>query len=371
MRSKASIEEVIKRLLRDFNSSSDDGEELVWGSCREEVSIDSYLFPVPGLILYVLHELHGFPLGYCGDKTHWTIPFVYQCVSCAISFEKSGLHLYADRHQADQINLNKLLGKLKKAIEVVEKHVLTEIAQDQIKSGNITIPNRFHFLNGQYHYFRDQAASSYSSLNPASFNEIVKINSESVYNSLAMIDAYFSRLEHFLVLALPFSSYDRAVDNLVNFVGSIWSDKIKRVMGLENPKIHNYYNRLLEVKEKYRNTFAHGGFEKKGQSFYFHLPEVGAIPASMSGYKDSVYFNFFPIREPEFRDVCILFDEFDSLLESVTLPQAWQFAKSGIDLILEENYLLAMLATVNNPKEFDEWLSKMTEMFYGYVNVEY
>ena len=142
-------------------------------------------------------------------------------------------------------------------------------------------------------------------------------------------------------------------------------------MGLENPGIHNYYNRLLEVKEKYRNTFAHGGFEKKGQSFYFHLPEVGAIPASMSGYKNSVHFNFFPIRESEFKDVCILFDEFDSLLESVALPQAWQFAKSGIDLILEESYLLEMLAAVNNPKEFDEWLRKTTEMVYRYVNVEY
>jgi hypothetical protein len=76
MRSKASIEEVIKRLLRDFKSSSDDGEGLVWGSCGEEISIDSYLFPVPNLILYVLHKLHGLPLGYCGDKTHWMIPFV-------------------------------------------------------------------------------------------------------------------------------------------------------------------------------------------------------------------------------------------------------------------------------------------------------
>ncbi|MEX5523454.1 hypothetical protein, partial [Bacillus cereus] len=82
----------------------------------------------------------------------------------------------------------------------------------------------------QYLYFRDRASFEYSQKNiqdseessrpidfmnhlMAQFNKEINANVVGQYNALAMIDSYFSRLEHFLVLALPFTNYDRKKDD--------------------------------------------------------------------------------------------------------------------------------------------------------------
>lgn len=363
--------ESIKERLREFTVACTDGADLVWENDNSEpIPISRSQFPIPSLILYVLNGLCMFPQGYRGDKTHWMIPFVYQDVNCAISHEKFGVRLYIHTKYQHQINPDELLGKLRKAIEISEKYILAEIAQDQIKSGNITIENHFHKLRSQYHYFRKQAASIYSE-DIDNILKIFPVRSEGSYNSLAMIDSYFSFLEHFFVLALPFSSYDRATDNLVDFVGAIWSKKLQRILDIKNPTIHGYYNRLVEIKEKYRNTFAHGGFEKKGQSFYFHLPDYGAIPASMSAYRNSVHFNFFPIEESSFQEICTLLDQFDDLLKSSALVQAWKFAESGLHLTLDEKNLSEIILAASDPISFDSWLEKESYLSDMYANADY
>lgn len=54
-----------------------------------------------------------------------------------------------------------------------------------------------------------------------------------VYNSLAMIDSYFSRLEHILVLALPFSKNNKEYD-IKKFIGEFWFKKYSEVFDLNN-----------------------------------------------------------------------------------------------------------------------------------------
>lgn len=93
---------------------------------------------------------------------------------------------------------------------------------------------------------------------------------------MAMIDAYFSRLEHFLVLALPFVGYKRDSDDLSQFIGSLWSDKFRRIFEIKNKEVQQHYDVLVGIKEKYRNTFAHGGFEKMVSRSIFTL--INLVP---------------------------------------------------------------------------------------------
>ncbi len=374
--------EVIKQVLRDFKASKSNITDITWERGVKRISVDRTLFPVPNLILFVLNGVCGFPLGYRGEKTHWIIPFSYKEVYCAISFEKFGIRLYISKQTQVNINENELLGNLRKSINIAEKNILANIAKNQIKKGNITILNQFHRLDSQYIYFRNNAEMSYKNNSVKSDNNDIKdiakllnshlrANQEGGYNALAMIDAYFSRLEHFLVLALPFSGYKRDKDDLTDFVGKIWSEKIKRIFDIQQNPMNNYYNRLVTIKEKYRNTFAHGGFEKKGASFYFHLPKYGAIPAKMSGHKDSVHFNFFPIEEETFREICSLFDELDLWLREIGAPYAWKFAISGLNMRFDEKYISEMLSATSDPKTFEEWINKESYLADMYANVDY
>lgn len=374
--------ESIKLRLRDFTPADSDAHDLVWGQGVDRSSVEREQFPVPNLILFVLHGLCGFPLGYRGEKTHWIVPFAYRGLSCAISLEKFGVRLYVAKCENTDINKSELLGKLRKAVEAAEKHILAEIAEDQIKSGNITIANQFHRLGKQYIYFREKAEAAYSppaqKTNNGSVDGLAELlnrgfraSAEGAFNALAMVDSYFSRLEHLLVLALPFSSYDRTTDDLTDFVGKIWSEKMKRVLDIKSLPMHGYYDRLVAVKEKYRNTFAHGGFEKKGASFYFHLQHFGAIPASMSGHKHSVHFNFFPIECESFKEICSLFDEVDDWLKLTGMPSAWRFAESGLDLSFDDKRVSEMLSAASDPDSFSEWLKIESYVADMHANADY
>lgn len=186
-----------------------------------------------------------------------------------------------------------------------------------------------------------------------------------------MIDAYFSRLEHFLVFALAFTNYERDKDNLAKFVGSIWSDKFRRILDVKDKNTQQHYDALVEVKEKYRNTFAHGGFEKNGQSFFFHLENFGPIPASMSGLRDSVHFNYFPIDKAGFENICNVFDDFDNYLSTKVLPEAWKFTNSGLNMAFDQESLNELLRVSEDTDVYDAWLEKQCYLLDMYTNADY
>ena len=293
------------------------------------------------------------------------------------------LYIYIDEETDIKINKEEVLGKLKKALDTVEKYILSTIANDQISKGNFSIVNRFNELSSQYYYFRETASLAYTPKdNPNitkdacnfithSLNAGFKANKEGGYNALAMIDAYFSRLEHFFVLALPFIGYDREKDNLANFIGSIWSEKFHHIFDMHDRSVKKHYDILVSIKEKYRNTFAHGGFEKNGQSFFFHLENFGAIPASMSGFKDSVHFNYFPIDKNGFENICSSFDDFDNYLSDIALPQAWKYANSALNLAFDQKNLSELLSVIKDIDTYDAWIEAQCYLFDMYANADY
>lgn len=374
------VEHIFLR-LKDFSAPGANAPDLIYHDGGSGYRIDADIFPCPELLLYLLHEIYKLPLGSRGEKMHWTVPFVYKDVHYAIAFEKFGLRIYAERDADTRIK--EVLGKLRKAQDAAEQYILNDVAKAQIAAGNISIANRFSLFDNQYHYFREQAGLAYSPLNPPEvppqdfsllsdvLNQMHRSKRDGGFNALAMIDAYFSRLEHILVLSLPFVEFNRDEENLAEFIGSLWSEKFRRVLGQSDKKIQRFYEQLVQVKEKFRNTFAHGGFEKNGQSFFFHLDKFGAVPASMSGVRDSVHFNYFPIDQDAFEKVCALFDEFDEYLSTTALPVAWKYTCSGLNIAFDQKSLSELLALVDDDAAFDSWLEYQHHLADMYANAEY
>ena len=347
--------------------------------------IDNKQFPVANLLLFLLRGVCKFPSGTIGDKMYWSINFTYKGHKCVIADQKFGLRLYTE--STSGVNPKEILDKLEKALLLIEKNHLKDFANEQIKKGNITVINQFYKLNGQYEYFRDRAITEYSTVLGVNIerdkfqsliagfverhNQEKKAERNGQYNALAMIDAYFSRLEHIMVLALPFANYHREKDDLNKFVADPWGRKLQRILNFSDKRVKKHHQDLLYIKEKFRNTFAHGGFEKNGQSFSFHLGWAGPIPVSMSGVRESVHFNNISIVKKGFEYICGVFNSFDDYLSDDGIRAAWKYAESGLDLPLEERYLSELLSVAGDDEAYNHKLEYLNYQYHQFLNAEF
>ncbi len=262
-----------------------------------------------------------------------------------------------------------MLVRLKQLIRMADK-MIEPLVTKQIEDGNVTIVNSLALLTAQYDFFRKKAKQSFSKRTSARvlkkngeakavarLNSNFKFELEGSYYAAAMIDAYFSRLEHLLVVVLPFAGFDPKNDNLQRIIGSFWSDKYKRVLDIQSDaKAKEFYDRLIDIKEKYRNPLSHGLFKKDGASLFFHMPVVGAIPIYLSQFDPSIHYSVFPLVQSPFREICELLDSFDKYLRSGALRYAIEFAEAGLDIAFDAKSRTSYDAAMKSAKSFEEFL---------------
>jgi len=110
---------------------------------------------------------------------------------------------------------------------------------------------------------------------------------------------------------------------------------------LNDVKVSKNFNSLKNIKENYRNYYAHGGFEKRGASLYFHFPGLGALPALLSNIKEKPHFSFFPVEEDEYKKINNVINEFNIWVRSeeskMNLPI--KYIESGLNIPCDPNGL--------------------------------
>jgi hypothetical protein len=128
------------------------------------VPIEPRRVPVPSLYRYVLLEaVDGVDLP-LQEKMAFDVGFRYESVPCTLALQKFGVRLYVAT-DVPESNVrefsNRLLGKLTKGVELVEKQVLRPLADQQLADGNVTIANQRGFLRTTYEHFRDEARRAF------------------------------------------------------------------------------------------------------------------------------------------------------------------------------------------------------------------
>src|SRR5262249_22757239 len=124
-------------------------------------------------------------------------------------------------------------------------------------------------------------------------------------------------------------------------------------------------------KERYRNPIAHGGFEKGGASLYFHVPTVGALPASLVSVRDSWTFSFIPIPETSYAEICALFDEVDAFLARAPTAYGWKFAECGLDVVFDSKTREEHGCAMASDDAFEAMLKKLSLEVDYHRNMEY
>jgi hypothetical protein len=313
---------------------------------------DPRLFPVPELVLFALRNVMGFRWSGVGEKVRWSVYVTVEGEPFVFELRKFGFAI-GHREGISPALLNRVQGQLSSSLRLLEP-LLATYARTQIQSGNLTLENRMSEFDRRYGYFRALAFRAFGpdpeppveTLPPGDssgdmklfadwtdrMNRDVRRQEEGYFASGAMVDAYFSRLEHRVLLLRAFIGRPLAAGGFEAFLDKPWNERLREVADFStNPSCGRLLGRLREVKATIRNPLAHGGVESDGGAFYFHMPQIGAIPANLSRYRGRLRMSFFPIPESTHAETCALFDELDAVLTEGALELPNEFVRWGID----------------------------------------
>lgn len=332
----------------------------------------------------------GFPWSGTGEKVRWTIYFYVANKPYAIELAKFGLRLYYPT--GGQASIARVLGQLEAALGKLEKS-MESYAKERIQSGNVTIANRSNQFRERYEFFRGKAQAAYrsaenprrsrkaakrvagepdfSSIFDGFFKESAK-RGEGFFYSVAMVDAYFSYLEHQLVLLRAFLGTPLIDVTVADVLAARWDEKLKIVLGTDVAAHKDLVSDMRRLKERIRNPFAHGGVENDGGSIYFHVPNVGAIPGNMSRTKTSAHFNWIPVDSPDHDKACEIFDSLDRVLKAGALEWPARMVEAGVDPAWDKASLTKYRKLNREPAAARErWLKHWGEEWARHQNMDY
>lgn len=237
-----------------------------------------------------------------------------------------------------------------------------------------------------YQFFREKAQVAYET--PAPAPQVIhrdengkptgwssspwRSQIEGGYLASAMVDAYFSRLEHLLVLVLPFLDFEPGAGALVRFVGLTWDEKWRQVFDVATDnRAKLAYDRLREIKEAIRNPASHGGFAKKGTSFFFHVEKIGALPALLTKHGRS--FEFFITRVPAgtYQELCSQLDETDAFLAASIAASGVRYAQAGLAVVFSADFRKACRTAAASPAALEGFIEERAYLSDLHANMDY
>ncbi|PFE14042.1 hypothetical protein [Bacillus cereus] len=332
----------------------------------------------PYMIYIIFVQLLEFEHGYKTiEKVMYEIPFQYQEHYCMFSMEKFGLKLIINT--TDEGILKTLFRKIKSAAKIAEK-LLNPIIAESIDNGDITIENQSGILRQKYLYFRGRVEQIFSDNTDekvrepkglvGGLNSRIKLEKEIVFNTQAMLDAYFSFQEHLLILLLVFTNIDFKDERITILMNSNWTEKFNKVfLPAKNPELMKHFDTLKNLKE-IRNKYAHGGFEKGEASILAHVRGVGAIPVELPSNNEEL-FSFTLIKDINFKKICESIDAFENYLSKSDWSKAIKILEGGIDVRFDKGYITELKIAIDSDENLESFLYKESYMYDQEANMDW
>ncbi len=168
---------------------------------------------------------------------------------------------------------------------------------------------------------------------------------------MAAVGAYFSLLEHELVLVSSFADVTPEGGALLSFISARWGDKFRQLFDVGDAATNRVHQRLHEIAETYRNPYSHGWFPKQGAALWFHLEGIGAIPAGLSDIRSSPHFEVFPLRAERFETICAELDATDRWLRGGIYQAGFEWIDAGLDVAFDADSRREYRAFAGGPPE--------------------
>lgn len=348
---------------------------------------------MPELVLFALRDVMGFRWSGVEEKVRWSVYVTVENEPFVLEMRKFGFAI-DHRDGAPLALIRRVEGQLSSSLRLLEPS-LTTYAKLQIADGNLTLANRMSEFDDRYAYFRAQANAAFgpapeaavegpSSEGPsgkttvfadltARMSRNLQRQQEGYFASGAMVDAYFSRLEHRVLLLRAFIGRALATGDFEAFLRMTWDERLREIADFDvHPAHRRILGRLREVKATIRNPLAHGGVENDGGAFHFHLPNIGAIPANLSRYRGRLRMSFFPIAEATHAETCQVFDELDTVLAEGPLALPNEFVRWGIDPQFDADAITRYAAAIaGGADDVEAMIDRLGSAWERHTNMDY
>lgn len=364
--------------LRGFAAPIDDEQRRV--EIGDRIAVPPDQLPVPRLVEWVLGWALGAPRHGKDEKRAWVIPFTYEGASYSLGLYKFGLRLFVPAGTPTDIS-GLIIRKIDRAVRVVEGDLLTPWVEQQVRAGHVTVENQYHLFHNMYWHFRAQAESHNEPPAEAATDVVTDLaarlnaqwqQEESRFHAtVAMLTAYFSLLEHLLVILAPFVNPDAARDPEA-LIRNRWRDKFRALFDITaDPDAKRIHDALFEIAEEYRNTYDHGGFGKKRGSMWIHLPGGSPVPATLSEGRQRFQTTFFPVAEPQLTQILKVLDDADAWLCEGPASYGMLFADSGIDVAFDTDWIAKTRAEMTSMDEFGNYLEGLSRWLDNQANMDW
>lgn len=294
----------------------------------------------------------GFAPRWGGDKTAWELEGTFRGVDIVLADTLYGPRLWVtERFDGESTAfVLEAAARIAKAGSFVEKYVLAPHVTAQTQAGNVTLLNIAARLHGGYQYFRWQAQGLTDGHGDIEVRKQLIDNARQAarienfgpwflasnvgFCITAMTTAWFSWLEHVLVLMLPFGTWMPSDAPIQQVIGDTWVKKWRRVIGLDTPEAKAVYDSLSQTAEQFRNRDAHGGFGKGDAAILVHAPG-GPMPARLSAGLDDILASALPPPDTGLTEVVTAFDAAEAFLRSGESRFAMQWIDGGLDVTFD------------------------------------
>lgn len=395
----------LEYFLKDFSPDRDYKEEWTDTQIKGRKILKQYdidltksetiLHPFMVYIIFVM--IKGYPYLPRFEKIAWEIPIKYKGLPFVLGHKKWGFSITSneDRETNQQYALE-IIQQIKRSIPFAET-LISPLIQQQVNSGNITIVSRYKESRNRYIYHREKVQENSNSDKDAlkeewnafevkikgrrSLKECMKsyeraqmLEYVDQYHVIAMIDSYFSYIEHISVLLLPFLKYINLQEIEVGkFISETWKSKLKILLKADQSRSSiKHIENLEKIKEAVRNPSAHGYYQKKGHSFLVHMPRLGAIPFVLTKSKSSRFsYSLIDDELLDFKSVCEAFDDFDKFLDEYDTRFGLQYIKEGLPVAFDEVSTKAYRKRMVSDASTKKFIKEATQQIERAINMDW
>lgn len=348
----------------------------------------------PFIVYLMFTEIYNYPTLPRFEKVAWEIPILYKGNEFVLAHRKFGFDITAFRDSDELKSLAvEAIGQIIKAIPLVEAMINPKI-EEQIQLGNITLESKYSQIRNRYLFFRGKLedkdnseitelkhrAKNFSWKNFGSksealneYNRINMLQNTSAYFLYAMIDSYFSLLEHISVLLIPFLSHIKVVDlDFERFIGENWKKKLQVILQHKsNEEAVRRIEILDEIKEQIRNPMSHGYFHKNGKSFFVHMKGLGAIPFTLT--KSATKYKFSDVS-PDYMPISTIiqhFDGFDNFLNTQRTRFGLKYIMRDLPVAFDKRSVTEYRRRMRTDNSTEKYINEMIRKLEDSMNMDW
>jgi hypothetical protein len=335
----------------------------------------------PYIVFIIFVNLKGFPFSGAWEKVAWEIPIKFKNEEFILSHRKFGFEIVA---LEDCVKTNELaieaIKLIRKAIPYTES-LIEPLVKEKVNNREVTINNEFPTLKRRYNYLRKKAEAEYKrdykELKIETIDGLDEYLTETekyVYYTSAMLDAFFSLVEHVFVGLIPFLR-DKNIKSLKveEYILSNWKEKYKYVFNLsEDKEANKQLEKLLFIKEQFRNPLSHGNYLKDGSSLKIHMEYVGAIPMKLTQANKNLHYSFKGLNNLSFETICETLDLFISYLTTNERTKfGMMYLNSELPIFLNKEMRTKNLRAMRSENAFRNHMNRLEKMINDHRNMDW